>query len=98
MSIDPAAMTAQRIRITGLVQGVGYRAWAAGHANQLGIDGWVRNRIDGSVEILAVGPTAKVAELAELCRAGPRLARVDEVRMEATPGIVARGFTFKPTV
>lgn len=97
MADDPV-MSAKRIRITGLVQGIGYRAWAASAASRLGIEGWVRNRIDGSVEILAVGPAGKVAELVELCRTGPRLARVESVQTETTPGIVAHGFTQKPTV
>lgn len=97
-NIDGAAWIARRIRISGLVQGVGYRAWAAETANDLGIDGWVRNRIDGTVELVAVGPQDAVATLIRACRSGPRAARVDDVVIEETPGIVARGFTQKPTV
>lgn len=97
-NVDGAAWVAQRIRIIGLVQGVGYRAWATEAANRLGIDGWVRNRIDGTVELVAVGPADAVAALIEVCRTGPRAARVDDLRVEETPGIVARGFNQKPTV
>jgi acylphosphatase len=44
-----------RLRITGRVQGVGYRLWATRTAARLGLRGWVRNRSDGSVEVLATG-------------------------------------------
>ena len=97
-NIEGAAWIARRIRIAGLVQGVGYRAWTAETANGLGLDGWVRNRIDGTVELVAVGPADAVAALIQACRTGPRMARVDDVSIEETPGIVARGFTQKPTV
>ena len=96
--IDGAAWIARRIRIFGRVQGVGYRAWTAETAHRLGIDGWVRNRIDGTVELVAVGPEDAVAALIQACRTGPRTARVDDITIEETPGIVARGFTQKPTV
>src|SRR3546814_20774157 len=56
---DPLAVIARRVRITGYVQGVGYRAWAAHVANRLGLDGWVRNRSEGSVELVEVGPSNK---------------------------------------
>lgn len=97
-NIDGAAWIARRIRIFGRVQGVGYRAWTAETAHRLGIDGWVRNRIDGTVELVAVGPEDAVAALIQACRTGPQTARVDDITIEETPGIVARGFTQKPTV
>lgn len=95
---DDTARVARRIRIFGLVQGVGYRAWAADIANRLGLDGWVRNRIDGTVEMVAVGTPEAVTALIDACRTGPRVARVDDLRAQETPGIVARGFIQKPTV
>ncbi len=69
-------MNAKRLVMTGRVQGVGYRAWLAHKANELGVEGWVRNRADGAVEALISGDTAAVEELARLCRRGPRLAEV----------------------
>ena len=92
---DPVA---RRVRIHGRVQGVFYRGWAEEQATALGLDGWVRNRIDGTVEAVVSGPADKVEAFIALCRQGPRAARVDRVEVEDTPGIVAKGFTRKPTV
>ena len=74
-----AAMETVRLRITGRVQGVGYRLWAARTATSLGLRGWVRNRSDGAVEALVTGPRERVAAMIEACREGPRGARVAEV-------------------
>ena len=60
-----------RLRITGRVQGVGYRAWAMRPRRALGLRGWVRNRADGSVEALVIGDEAAVARMVEACREGP---------------------------
>ncbi len=82
--------TALRLRITGRVQGVGYRAWTEQEATRLGVDGWVRNREDGSVEALVAGPVKPVETLIGHCYQGPSLARVDDIRIteEADPGPV----------
>jgi acylphosphatase len=77
---------------------VWFRGWTIEQAIALGLDGWVRNRQDGSVEAVAAGPAAKVEELIARCHAGPPAARVDEVIVEETPGVVAAGFVQKPTV
>jgi len=58
-------------RVTGRVQGVGYRYFARGHARSLGLRGWVRNRFDGSVELHAEGPAAALDALEALLRQGP---------------------------
>jgi len=89
---------ARRLRITGRVQGVSYRFWTVNVAQSLGVVGWVRNRLDGSVEILAAGPAEAVEALIERCRKGPPAARVDDVKIESAIGIVPTGFTQKPTV
>jgi acylphosphatase len=65
--------------IRGRVQGVGYRAWMEYSALERGIQGWVRNRRDGSVEALFAGPAETVAAMIEHCRQGPPGARVDAV-------------------
>jgi acylphosphatase len=73
------AVTAARLVITGRVQGVGFRAWTRREARRRGLRGWVRNRSDGSVEALLIGDAAAVDSLAEACRHGPIMARVDGV-------------------
>lgn len=88
---------AVRLVIRGRVQGVGYRWWARGEALRLNLDGWVRNRADGSVELLAAGPALAVAHLADLCRRGPPDAGVAAVeRFEAEDEGLA-GFEQRPT-
>jgi acylphosphatase len=89
---------ARRLRITGRVQGVAYRAWTVETARRLGLNGWVRNRSDGSVAALPDGPVAAVEDLIERCRHGPSMARVEDVAVEEAQGIVANGFVQKPTV
>jgi acylphosphatase len=66
------------IVIRGRVQGVGYRAFVEHEALKSGLEGWVRNRNDGSVEVLLVGPDNLVAAVVDACRRGPSTARVDE--------------------
>ena len=72
----------RRILVQGRVQGVGYRAWTEATARTAGLDGWVRNRRDGSVEAVFAGPATIVAEMVALCRHGPPSARVDSVTRE----------------
>lgn len=69
-----------RLRITGRVQGVGYRWWAQRQAQALGLAGWVRNCPDGSVELLAVGGRTALQQLAEACANGPPAASVRSVQ------------------
>jgi acylphosphatase len=63
--------------VHGRVQGIGYRAFVEHEALRCGIEGWVRNRRDGSVEALFAGPPERVDATIEACRAGPLGARVD---------------------
>jgi acylphosphatase len=65
--------------IHGDVQGVGFRYFVTRHAQARGLRGWVRNRSDGAVELVAEGERAKLDELLEAARQGPRHARVDSV-------------------
>ncbi|MDB5483535.1 MAG: acylphosphatase [Caulobacteraceae bacterium] len=92
------ARIAVRLVIRGRVQGVGYRWWARGQARRLKLAGWVRNRSDGSVELLAAGSSGAVEQLIEACRYGPPAAQVTLVeRFEADdPG--SGGFEERPTV
>ena len=88
----------QRVRIvvTGRVQGVGYRAAAQNVAVELGVMGWVANRDDGTVELLAQGAAPKIAEFIAWCQQGPRLARVDAIEIDERPvGSEFSGFTIR---
>jgi acylphosphatase len=67
--------------VRGRVQGIGYRAWAASEAIRHGLEGWVRNRRDGSVEAVIAGPPDVVAAMIEATRRGPWLARVTGVEV-----------------
>ena len=86
-----------RLRITGEVQGVGYRIWATRTAAGLGLRGWVRNRADGSVEALATGAVDAVAAMVEASRKGPRAARVATVTVNDAEDDGSRGFGALPT-
>jgi acylphosphatase len=70
------------VTIRGRVQGVGYRAWVEHHASASRLEGWVRNRRDGSVEAVFSGPAEIVANMVALCRRGPPSARVEAVTEE----------------
>jgi acylphosphatase len=92
------------VSIRGRVQGVGYRAWVEYQAVASGLDGWVRNRRDGSVEAVFAGRPHAVAEMVALCRHGPPGAHVEAVLKETAeaeelelrrPG---EGFSLLPTV
>jgi acylphosphatase len=87
-----------RLVVTGRVQGVGFRDFVAREAQARGLRGWVRNRRDGSVEALIGGPEARVGEIVEVCRRGPRAARVDHVSAEeASEAEIGGGFSILPT-
>lgn len=82
-----------RLIVTGMVQGVGFRAWTRRLAGELGLRGWVRNRADGSVEIHAAGPMDALSDFRSRVNEGPSYARVEGVktsRSTEAPG--TRGF------
>ena len=87
-------MAIKRILVSGRVQAVGFRDWVVRTARADGVTGWVRNRSDGSIEIVASGEDDAGARCAEACRTGPEQARVDHVEMlpadDEKPG---KGFT-----
>ena len=68
-----------KAEITGDVQGVGFRFFAERQARKLGLDGYVRNRYDGAVEVEAEGTATALEQFLEDLRHGPRAARVQEV-------------------
>jgi acylphosphatase len=79
---DADEVTRARVRVTGRVQGVFFRAEARDRARSLGLSGWVRNAHDGSVEAEFEGPKERVRSLVDWCRRGPSLAQVDDVAVE----------------
>lgn len=70
-----------KARITGRVQGVAFRAWTRDAARDGGLEGWVRNADDGSVEAVFSGPADAVDAMLALCREGPPSARVDDIEI-----------------
>lgn len=76
-------MDAKKVRvhvfIEGYVQGVGFRWWCAGKANELGLSGWVRNLSDGRVEAVFEGVREEVEKMVEECKKGPPAAVVEHI-------------------
>ncbi len=89
-----------RYVVTGRVQGVGFRAFTRDIALSLELNGWVRNLSDGSVEIMAHGPTDKIHAFEEKIRVGPSFARVLHIVVEENPAgqnHIQKGFHIERT-
>ncbi|MBM08436.1 MAG: acylphosphatase [Magnetovibrio sp.] len=84
--------------ISGQVQGVGFRWWTVNKAKALGINGWVRNRKDGSVEALFSGSTHSVDNMINECYSGPFLAIVDKVEIDEAERSMIKGFSQALTI
>lgn len=91
-------MSARLLRVSGRVQGVGYRAWLLREAEKHGIWGWVRNRSDGTVEALVAGEEDALQALLMLCRRGPPLALVQDIEERFAEAPLEPGFTQRPTL
>jgi acylphosphatase len=89
-------MTCLRVQVQGFVQGIGFRDFLVMSAQINKLDGWVRNRADGSVEAVLDGEEAAIAELLRACRRGPRLAEVTEILEELTDTPDGPGFRKLP--
>jgi acylphosphatase len=81
------------VRITGLVQGVWFRASTREQARRRGLNGWVRNLPDGGVEAVFEGEETELEGMLAWCRLGPPGARVDEVATVHSPATGLEGFT-----
>jgi acylphosphatase len=96
--------TITHVVVHGRVQGVGYRAFVEHEAGQLGLQGFVRNRRDGTVEALFVGSAEAIRTMIDRCRKGPPGARVDRIdqREGSADELALRGksepFAVLPTV
>ena len=75
---------ARRVIVTGQVQRVFFRAWTQQQAQQIGVNGWVRNCVDGSVEAHLEGSESAVMHLIEKMRRGPSDANVEDVDVKDT--------------
>ena len=79
-----------RVRVSGVVQHVGYRMWCARQASVLGLDGWVRNVGSGEVEAVFAGEAAAIEAMLAACHQGPPMAKVASVDVsDAAPGTLA---------
>lgn len=98
------ARAIRHVVVAGRVQGIGFRAWVQRQAQTRHLDGFVRNRRDGTVEAVFAGPAAAVADMIAACRRGPPLARVERLDdSEADAAMLAEapagdGFALLPTV
>ena len=90
-------MKAERLLISGRVQGVGYRDWLVGEATRLGVTGWVRNLGHDQVEAVVCGEAATIAEIVALCRQGPRWASVTKIKRTEHSIIMHQPFRRMPS-
>ena len=72
--------------ISGDVQGVGFRSWIQIKAQDLHLTGWVKNRADGTVEVVAEGEEMNLLKLVQLCQQGPESGRVEQVKVQWLSG------------
>ncbi|MEM7122922.1 MAG: acylphosphatase [Pseudomonadota bacterium] len=86
-----------RAVVSGCVQGVWYRAWTGEEASDLGLNGWVRNRRDGTVEAVFAGTPDSVEQMIALCHDGPPLAKVTNVDVRDDDSAIESGFLQLPT-
>jgi acylphosphatase len=87
-----------QVGIEGRVQGVGFRAFIEMNAHELGLEGWVRNRRDGSVEAVFQGASDAVANMLQRCQEGPPASRVTGVTPIGEGVGAFEGFEVRPTV
>jgi acylphosphatase len=90
-------MEAWRWRVSGLVQGVGFRWFVLNQATRLGLAGWVENLPDGAVEVVAKGSVNQLTEMERELRRGPRFSHVEHVERVDFPHEVGgvKGFEIK---
>ncbi len=91
-------LTTLRLRVEGFVQAVGYRHFCIEEARKLNLDGWVRNRSDGTVEVLISGPTGSVEAFIALAMRGPEGSQVKNVELHNAEPPSEKGFHRRPSV
>jgi len=90
--------TSLRLKIEGSVQAVGYRNFAIDAARALGLDGWIRNRSNGEVEVLVSGENGAVEKFIAACARGPAGSQVKSIGMEKADPPEEKGFARRPSV
>ncbi len=98
MSWDATRRIVKRVRVEGLVQGVGFREFVRREAIRNGLDGCVRNRRDGGVEAVFAGTSAQLDAIIDACRRGPQSARVDMMKVLDESCDVSSGFSILETL
>jgi len=91
-------ITSLRVHVHGFVQGIGFRDFLTMSAQQQKLDGWVRNRSDGSVEALVSGPTKAVEIFVSHATKGPHGAKVSAVDLHNSEPPADKGFVRRPTL
>lgn len=91
-------ITSMRLRIEGFVQAVGFRHFAMAEARKLALDGWIRNRSDGTVEVLVSGSTKAVEAFVSVCARGPSGARVKSIDLHNAEPPDEKGFHRRPSM
>ncbi len=91
-------ITSLRLRIEGFVQAVGFRHFAISEARTLALDGWVRNRSDGTVEALVSGSTKSVEAFVAACTRGPAGSRVKGIELHNSEPPTEKGFHRRPSL
>ena len=87
-----------RLRISGRVQGVGFRDWLVGEAKARGLSGWVRNRSDGTVEAMVSGADAAVQDMLRACTQGPPASTVSGIDIKNEKEAPSAGFVRRQTL
>lgn len=98
MSTNDDEFTHLRVRIEGQVQGVGYRDFVIAMAIRMGVQGWIRNRSDGTVEALVSGKNNDVERLIGQMTIGPKGARVTSYELHRAEPANQPGFNKRPTL
>ncbi|HVW75565.1 MAG TPA: acylphosphatase [Rhizomicrobium sp.] len=91
-------ITSLKVHVHGFVQGVGFRDFLLMSAQQQKLDGWVRNRSDGTVEALVSGPTKAVEMFVSHATKGPPGAKVNAVDLHNSEPPKEKGFTRRPSL
>ncbi|KVN92522.1 acylphosphatase [Burkholderia ubonensis] len=100
MEPDDLGLETRLVRVRGVVQGIGYREACVRHATRIGVTGWVRNRMDGSVEAMLQGSPKQLDEMCAWMSEGMPAALVDGIDVSEVRPPVARleGFDRLPTL